>query len=533
MQVGDTRRNRLRAKLLPVLSCVAEHSASRWQDVRTEGPFIPSLRMGHRSTLCPWGCRQVPDAGRRFTPALLLVVGMSLTLLAACDKKMPVEPPRDNVLDVHNPVTGGDPFGLAVEVAAAGVRLNWTPVRVSGVVGYVVYRQVDGGSFVVFQDVEGQHAGSLLDREVTAGRRYTYYVVARLANGGQSPRHPGQASYTLSNDWVGNLAPVADAGPDQTVRSGTRVTLDGSGSRDPEGDALTYRWTAPSGITLSSTTAVQPTFTATTPGTFRFTLVVNDGFGDSRAAEVVVVVTLVEMVRLIGGTLPDIGHGELNVASFDIGRYEVTWAQWQEVRAWAMRNGYDLGGVGAGCREDHPVHTVNWYDVVKWSNALSEMERRTPVYRAGGAVYRRGEEDNVSVNASADGYRLPTGAEWEYAARGGRQSRGFVYSGSNSIDAVAWFGINSGGAACSLYQGHGTWPVGQKQANELGLYDMSGNVWEWCFDWHPDWAGPLRLARGGSWTDDAIYCQVGYGYLDYPASRYINFGFRLAANTGR
>jgi formylglycine-generating enzyme required for sulfatase activity len=130
-------------------------------------------------------------------------------------------------------------------------------------------------------------------------------------------------------------------------------------------------------------------------------------------------------------------------------------------------------------------------------------------------------------------FRLPTEVEWEYAARGGNRSRGYKYSGSDNIGSVAWYTDNSG---------RETHPVGQKQANELGLYDMSGNVEEWCQDWYGEnyyssspsqnpkgpSTGSDRVLRGGSWGDDAWRCRVSSRVKDAPGLRGSNLGLRLA-----
>jgi len=228
------------------------------------------------------------------------------------------------------------------------------------------------------------------------------------------------------------------------------------------------------------------------------------------------------MVLVQGGTLPDIGNGVLNVATFSIGKYEVTWGEWKTVRDWAATHGYDIGSVGSGAGDNYPVFDVNWYHCVKWCNARSEKESRTPVYTVGGTIYRSGQNDSVVVNATANGYRLPTDAEWEFAARGGTRSQGYTYSGSNDLNAVAWYSDNSGG---------GPHVVGTKAANELGLYDMSGNAWEWCFEWYPGYAGSARVFRGGGWYDYAGYCRVADRSYGYPGNGISIIGFRAARSS--
>jgi formylglycine-generating enzyme required for sulfatase activity len=236
------------------------------------------------------------------------------------------------------------------------------------------------------------------------------------------------------------------------------------------------------------------------------------------------------------------------VYDFQIGKCEVTWGEWKTVRAWAAAHGYtDLANVGAGRGDNYPVTEVNWHDAVKWCNARSEKEGRTPVYLLDGTTYKTGTGlsnlgsvtggNMVYLSPSANGYRLPTATEWNWAARGGMQTRGYMFSGSNDLNAAGWFLTNSGGA---IHE------VGKKAANELGIYDMSGNVMEWCESGYSRLnptgiVTPGTALQGGFWGSFEEACMVGYGSgvggISYGYSmgvnsraevRYASNGFRVA-----
>lgn len=224
---------------------------------------------------------------------------------------------------------------------------------------------------------------------------------------------------------------------------------------------------------------------------------------------------------------------------FYIGVYEVTWSEWNAVVQWAAGRGYAWSGPDqhgfepAGCGNNHPVHSVSWYDAVKWCNAKSEMEGLTPAYRVEGEVYRSGEFGShgsgvVDWDTAANGYRLPTMSEWIFAASGGFPPDGFIYSGSNNADEVAWHSGNAANPLCDLFQGLGTHPVGLKLPNSLGLFDMSGNVYEWC--WDAD--GNARTIKGGSWGQHESGARIDFYHGWSPDARFSFGGFRLVRHAG-
>ncbi len=209
----------------------------------------------------------------------------------------------------------------------------------------------------------------------------------------------------------------------------------------------------------------------------------------------------------------------VTLSAFYLSINEVTLSQWQAVYYWATSHGYSLSA-GAGKSVNHPVQTVNWYDCVKWCNARSEMEGLTPCYTVSGAAYMTDENNNVVCNWNANGYRLPSEAEWEKAARGGLSGQRFPWGDTINQNLANYYGNTSysydlgptgynviGNVGASPY----TTPVGTFAANGYGINDMGGNVWEWCWDWygtpyaggsnpHGPASGLYRVFRGGSWV---------------------------------
>ena len=252
--------------------------------------------------------------------------------------------------------------------------------------------------------------------------------------------------------------------------------------------------------------------------------------------------------------LSDTPTHSVQVSGFYMGKHEVSWQLWQEVRDWAASNGYDIGSGGSGKGEQHPVRSVSWYDVVKWCNAASERAGLEPVYYLSGAVYRSGES-TPDIDYSKQGYRLPTEAEWEKAARGGESGQRFPWGDTISHTHANYYETTSSSYSYESGDGTGyhpsyteggspyTAPVGSFAANGYGLYNMIGNVWEWCNDWYDsgyyssspgtDPQGPstgsFRVPRGGSWISSANFCRVSIrNYSNYPDYRNSHYGFRLA-----
>ncbi|MDR0895519.1 MAG: formylglycine-generating enzyme family protein [Prevotellaceae bacterium] len=190
---------------------------------------------------------------------------------------------------------------------------------------------------------------------------------------------------------------------------------------------------------------------------------------------------------------------EVTLSDFSIGKYAVTQAQWAKI----MGNNPSYNAQG----RNYPVERVSWDDAQEFCKRLNMLTGKS--------------------------YRLPTEAEWEYAARGGNVNKGYKYSGSNNLNEAGWYNKNSDVT---------THPVGQKTSNELGIYDMSGNVWEWCSDWYGEYPaipqtdpsgsswGSYRVLRGGCWDSSARNCRSAYRNRHGPGSHDYRYGFRVVAS---
>jgi sulfatase modifying factor 1 len=248
------------------------------------------------------------------------------------------------------------------------------------------------------------------------------------------------------------------------------------------------------------------------------------------------------------------------VSAFYMDKYDVTKALWDMVYQWAIAHGYSFDCAGSGKASTHPVQTIDWYDCVKWCNARSEMEGKTPAYYtdAGlGVRYLSGQvEPYVSWNS---GYRLPTEAEWEKAARGGASGQRFPGGDTISWSQANYYAdpLSAGGYAYDVSPTSGynpawttggypyTTPVGYFAPNGYGLYDMAGNVWQWCWDWYglyssgsqSDPRGPpsgsIRVDLGGGWNGSAFHCRTADRGTDYPTYSGDNVGFRSVLPPGQ
>lgn len=312
-------------------------------------------------------------------------------------------------------------------------------------------------------------------------------------------------------------------------------------------EGATIRYTTDGTVPTATSTAYSNPITISTTTTIN-AKGFKDGWTPSATATALYTITVpTGFVYVPGGTFTmgdTRGVGEsyelpthsVTLNSFFIGQYEVTQAEYAAIIG--SNPVYDHG-VG----DNYPVYYVSWYDVLKYCNLRSIAEGLTPVYSISGSTnpsnwgevptYYNTTWDAAVCNWNVNGYRLPTEAEWEYAARGATNTPDYLYSGSDAIDAVAWYDDHN------FFSG--AKPVGTKAPNRIGTYDMSGNLYEWCWDWFSSTyyssspasnpTGPAngswRLFRGGDYCVEACYCRVAWRSQYYPYFTDYLVGFRL------
>ncbi len=478
-----------------------------------------------------------PASGR--SPGLLRSDTMLLVLLLpfafawfSCTERA-FDNPADPSIEIVTPTSVS-----ASALADTAVDLSWT---YSGAfqTGFEIQRQVGSGLFATVGTV-GASARSYRDGLLLSdGSTYLWRV--------RAISRYNQSAYASSSMFAASLAPptglTVGLTPARALLSWTDNSTIERGFRvEQSTDNITYSVvaTAPANATSVS---VNGTYVLGTTYYFRirpFAAVEGSVSAAAAAAVIEGMVFVPGGTFQMGSTSGDSDEQPVHavtVSSFFMDETEVTYEKWTQVRTWGLTHGYtDLpaGGNGYNGTTNHPVTQVSWYDVVKWHNARSEMEGLTPCYYTDAnqtTVYRTGEIAlvNGAVKGTANGYRLPTEAEWEYAARGGSRSQGYTYSGSNDLNAVGWYAGNAGS---------NTHAVKTKGANELGLYDMSGNVWEWVWDWYGTYpstsqtdprgptSGSYRVLRGGSFNNYDLNCRVANRNNHLPTYRVSNLGFR-------
>jgi len=276
---------------------------------------------------------------------------------------------------------------------------------------------------------------------------------------------------------------------------------------------------------------------------------------------------LIPAGSFVMGATTNVGHESysdempqhtVSISAFYMDKYEVTSNLWAEVYTWATNKGYSFGTDWRGKAATHPVRSVDWYDAIAWCNARSQRDGFTQCYtNANGSFYTNAAANSFTggCNWAAGGYRLPTEAEWEKAARGGVANRRFPWDDANTIQHARanYYALPSSYAydtspATGYHPAYNTGstpytsPVGSFAPNGYGLYDMAGNVYEWCWDWYSgtyyssspaaDPCGPAsgtyRVLRGGSWSGVANYARVADRYNGNPDVENNLIGFRCA-----
>ena len=349
------------------------------------------------------------------------------------------------------------------------------------------------------------------------------------------------ATDTLSVTWPTGL--TALYGKTLATVSLASYTNNGTGA---------FSWTTPaSSVGAVGTRSHNMTFTPT-----------NTSY-DTVTKDVDLAVQLLEMVNVAGGTFTmgssdsqdwdaDPPHQVTLTSSFYMGKHEVTQKQWHTVMGTTIQElqtaAAPTNTTDYGRGDNNPVYYVSWYDAIVFCNKLSILEGLTPAYSISGktdptewgAIPTTDDAtwNTVSIVSNSTGYRLPTEAQWEYACRAGTTTAWHSGDTDDNLGDYAWYSGNNGNSGEANY---GTKEVRNKLANAFGLYDMHGNVWEWCWDWYESYANPaqpgtdpvgassgsFRVLRGGGWFYPAEFARSAFRYYVDPYYRRFNLGFRV------
>ncbi len=451
--------------------------------------------------------------------------------------------------------------GKFFAILAADGELFFQPVNSAGTPSGGGHAKLDANNSFTTTQVDGTVVtGTLTNRTLTIGGNTSHNGIIGKFTMTRSAKVPFDSPPVITTNLPSNLfAPL-----------GTSLTISLVATGSPP---MCFQWHAGSNAISFATTNLLfiPYVQPGTTGSYSVTI--NNCAGGTNAAVTVLVApetnapisTTNGVVFIPAGSfrMGDANDGNVDgdaaltsvfVSTFYMETNLVSCSQWQTVYDWAITNGYAFTNAGAGKAANHPVQMVDWYDAVKWCNARSQMAGLQPVYYTDTnltQVYTAGETDAIYVNWTTNGYRLPTEAEWEKAARGGISGHRFPWGNTNKIGesqanyygAVGYDDYDLGPTGYHTNWDNGvepyTSPVGSFAANGYGLYDMAGNVYEWCWDWYgtpygqpttnnptgPS-SGNYRVARGGGWDSYAFTCRTADRSDGQPAIADFESGFR-------
>ena len=470
---------------------------------------------------------------RFFIPAFVLCL-----TLAACDSKKPnaTPPPSSEATPAAKPLLEGNldfPETEVGEKSTKSLTLKNPGTTHLNVIG-VSYPEGFSGEDEPFSIDPG--ASRTLEVIFSPGRAGSFSGPIAVAAGDSSVEIPATGSakektgiLVLSGNLTFGEIPVGETATSTLILKNTGTApLHVAGLALPEGFRGTFSGSIEPGVERKTRITFNPSAAKSHTGQVAVELTSGTGTTtlDISGTATTPPPAPQGMITVPAGTLPESSPlADESVETFHIATYEVTWGEWNAVQEFATLNGYDLPAAPEKKDPNRPVHSVSWNDAVKWCNAKSQMDGLRPAYTLGEEIYRTGES-TPNFNPSADGYRLPTEAEWEWAARGSIKGQGEPFSGGKDLNEVAWNWDNATAAGEDLLDGRGTAPVGTKKSNELGLHDMSGNIAEWCWN---EVETSARRIRGGAWFGSPADCAVTSRSFSAPAGADF-IGFRTARN---